>query len=51
MVAIEAGGDAWGLIEVYGESGRRFDDAEIALVCDLAAEVGGLIDGLEHPAP
>ena len=51
MVAIEAGGDAWGLIEVYAESGRRFDEAEVELVRDLAAQVGGLIDGLEHPAP
>jgi hypothetical protein len=50
MVAIDAGDDAWGLIEVYGKSGRRFDAADVGLVRDLAAEVGELLTRLEQPA-
>ncbi|HEY3017569.1 MAG TPA: GAF domain-containing protein [Gaiellaceae bacterium] len=49
MVAIEVGDSAWGLIEVYGDKGRQFDDEEVGLVRDLAAEVGGLLTRLEQP--
>jgi GAF domain-containing protein len=50
MITLEAGDDAWGLIEVYGEKGRRFTDEDVLLVRDLTAEVGGLLDGLGRPA-
>ena len=50
MVAIEAEDGAWGLVEVYGEKGRRFEDEEIALAQDLANEVGEMLKQLERPA-
>src|SRR3954447_11494905 len=31
MVAIEAGDGAWGLVEVYGEKGRKFEEGEVEL--------------------
>jgi GAF domain-containing protein len=49
MVAIEARDGAWGLVEVYGEKGRRFDDGEIELAQDLADEVGEILKQLERP--
>ncbi len=49
MVAIEASDGAWGLVEVYGEKGRRFDDAEVQLAQDLATEVGEILKQLEQP--
>ncbi len=49
MVAIEASDGAWGLVEVYGETGRRFDDAEVQLAQDLATEVGEILKQLEQP--
>ena len=49
MAAIEVGDKAWGLIEVYGEKGREFNDEEIELVRGLTAEVGGLLTRLEQP--
>jgi GAF domain-containing protein len=50
MAAIEAKDGAWGLVEVYGEKGRRFKDEEVELVRDLAAEVGDLLGRLERPS-
>jgi GAF domain-containing protein len=50
MVAIEAEDGAWGLVEVYGEKGRRFDEEEVALARDLAREVSELLRKLERPA-
>ncbi len=49
MVAIESGDGAWGLVEVYGEKGRRFNDEEVELAQDLAAEVGEILKQLERP--
>jgi GAF domain-containing protein len=49
MVAIEAGDGAWGLVEVYGEQGRRFNDEEVELAQDLAGEVGEILRQLERP--
>jgi GAF domain-containing protein len=49
MVAIEAGDGAWGLVEVYGEEGRRFNDEEVELAQDLAGEVGEILRQLERP--
>ena len=51
MAAIETGDGAWGLIEVYGEEGRRFVDGEVRMVRALAAETGRLIAELERPGP
>jgi GAF domain-containing protein len=50
MVAIEAEDGAWGLVEVYGEKGRRFNAAEIELAQGLAGEVGEILKKLERPA-
>jgi GAF domain-containing protein len=49
MVAIEGGEGAWGLVEVYGEKGRRFKDEEVELAQDLAVEVGEILKQLERP--
>jgi GAF domain-containing protein len=49
MVAIEAEDGAWGLVEVYGEKGRRFGDDEIGLAQDFADEVGEMLKRLERP--
>src|SRR6266511_1219667 len=49
MVAIEAGDGAWGLVEVYGEKGRRFKDEEVELAQDIAGEVGEILKQLERP--
>jgi GAF domain-containing protein len=48
MVAIEGGDGAWGLVEVYGEKGRRFKDEEVELAQDLAGEVGEILKQLER---
>jgi transcriptional regulator with GAF, ATPase, and Fis domain len=50
MVAIEAEDGAWGLIEVYGEEARRFEDDELRSAQRLADEVGRLLRQLERPA-
>jgi GAF domain-containing protein len=49
MVAIEARDGAWGLVEVYGEKGRKFEDDEVELAQDLANEVGEILTELERP--
>ena len=51
MVAIEAEEGAWGLVEVYGEQGRRFEDDDIRLAQQLAGDVGQILRQLERPAP
>jgi len=50
MVAIEAEDGAWGLVEVYGEKGQRFNDEQVALARELAREVGERLRQLERPA-
>jgi GAF domain-containing protein len=50
MVAIEAEEGAWGLVEVYGEEGRRFEDEDLHVAEQLAAEVGDVLRQLERPA-
>jgi GAF domain-containing protein len=49
MVAIEGGDGAWGLVEIYGEKGRRFKDEEVELAQSLADEVGEILRQLERP--
>jgi GAF domain-containing protein len=49
MVAIEGADGAWGLVEVYGEKGRRFEDDEVELAQNLAGEVGEILRQLERP--
>jgi GAF domain-containing protein len=50
MVAIESEHDAWGLVEIYGEQGRRFTDEEVALARKLAGQVSEALGHLERPA-
>jgi GAF domain-containing protein len=50
MAAIESVDGAWGLVEVYGEKGRRFADEEVALVRRLVDEVSELLGRLERPS-
>ena len=49
MVALESDDSAWGLVEVYGEHGRRFKDDDVALAGELAREVSELLGRLERP--
>jgi GAF domain-containing protein len=49
MVALESVDGAWGLVEIYGDQGRRFSDEEVALARDLAGEVSDLLGRLERP--
>jgi GAF domain-containing protein len=49
MVAIEGAEGAWGLVEIYGERGRRFKDEEVELAQSLADEVGEILRQLERP--
>jgi GAF domain-containing protein len=48
MVAIEAEEGAWGLVEVYGDNGRRFEDGDLRVAEQLAGEVGQVLRQLEH---
>jgi GAF domain-containing protein len=48
MLAIEAEDGTWGLIELYGEMGRRFTDAEVLIAQGLADEVGETLRRLER---
>ncbi|HET9545980.1 MAG TPA: HD-GYP domain-containing protein [Gaiellaceae bacterium] len=48
MTALPAGGDVWGLVEVYDTGVRRFDADEVALADFLVRQVGALLVGLEH---
>ncbi|TML96000.1 MAG: GAF domain-containing protein [Actinobacteria bacterium] len=50
MVAIETDDGAWGLVEVYGEKGRRFEDEDVRVAELLADEVGQMLRQLERPA-
>jgi GAF domain-containing protein len=49
MVALESQNEPWGLIEVYGAEGRQFTGEDVEVLRTLAAEVGGLLDGLGRP--
>jgi GAF domain-containing protein len=49
MVALESADGAWGLVEIYGDKGRRFREDEVALARDLAVEVSDLLGRLERP--
>ena len=50
MVAIEAEDGAWGLVEVYGQPGYRFAEADRRVAERLAVEVGQVLRQLERPA-
>lgn len=50
MLAIESEGAVWGLVEVYGEKGRHFEESEIALAQSMANEVSELIGRLARPS-
>jgi hypothetical protein len=48
MVAIEGQDGAWGLVEVYGEQGRRFGDADAQTAQQVAEGVGEILKELER---
>jgi GAF domain-containing protein len=50
MLPIEAGGEAWGLVEVYGDAGRRFDEQDVEVVAGLVQEAGERLEQLEQRA-
>jgi GAF domain len=45
MLALQADGKAWGLVEVYA-NGRRFGDGDLATAQALGSEVDGVLDAL-----
>jgi GAF domain-containing protein len=49
MVAIEAE-EVWGLVEVYGQKGRRFEDGDLRVAEQVAGAVGQVLRQLERPA-
>jgi GAF domain-containing protein len=49
MVAIEGVEGAWGLVEVYGETGRSFKEEEVELAQEIAGEVSEILKQLERP--
>jgi GAF domain-containing protein len=49
MVAIEGEEGAWGLVEVYGEQGRRFEEEDLRVAQWLAGDVGQILRQLERP--
>jgi GAF domain-containing protein len=50
MVPIEAGEGAWGLLEIYGDKGRRFEDHDVELVTGVVQQVGECLGQLEQRA-
>jgi GAF domain-containing protein len=50
MVALESDDAAWGLVEIYGEQGRRFNDDDVTLAVELSREVSEQLGRLERPA-
>ena len=48
MTAIDVDGAAWGLIEVYGNSGRRFDDADVNVALGVAQAAALRLKQLER---
>ena len=45
MLPLEANGDSWGLIEVYGDE-RGFSDADVHIATEVAAETGRKLEEL-----
>jgi GAF domain-containing protein len=50
MLPIEAGGEAWGLVEVYGDAGRRFEERDVEVVKKLVGQAGERLEQLEQRA-
>jgi GAF domain-containing protein len=50
MVPIEAGEGAWGLLEIYGDKGRRFEDHDVELVTGVVQQAGECLGQLEQRA-
>jgi hypothetical protein len=48
MVAIEGHEGPWGLIEVYGNEGRHFDDGDTRVAQEVADRVGEMLKELER---
>jgi GAF domain-containing protein len=49
MLAIQTQGEAWGLVEVYG-NGRRFDRGDVETAQALTTEAGTALERLSRPA-
>jgi len=47
MVAIDVDGSAWGLAEVYGATGRRFDEEDVAVATEVAQAVAARLKHLQ----
>jgi len=47
VVAIEVDGSAWGLAEVYGATGRRFDEEDVAVATEVAQAVAARLKHLQ----
>jgi hypothetical protein len=45
MLALEAGDECWGLVEIYRAGDRTFSDDDLALVQGLVADLGRTLDG------
>jgi GAF domain-containing protein len=43
MLPLAASGECWGLVEIYGTDGRRFDEADIRLVEPVLARATALL--------
>ena len=50
MVPIEAGEGAWGLLEIYDDKGRRFEDHDVEVVTSVVQQVGECLGQLEQRA-
>jgi GAF domain-containing protein len=48
MVLIEARETAWGLVEVYDDKGRRFEDHDVELATGVVQQVGECLGQLEQ---
>jgi GAF domain-containing protein len=48
MAAIDVDGGAWGLVEVYGDSGRRFDDEDVDVALGLVHAAASRLKHLER---
>ena len=50
MIPIEAEEGAWGLVEIYGDKGRRFEDHDVEVVTGVVQQVGECLGQLEQRA-
>jgi GAF domain-containing protein len=48
MAALEVDGSAWGLVEVYADGGRTFDDDDVRVATEIARAAGARLAHLER---